>query len=52
MTTEQRQPKPKRKLTEIELLEMAREMNPELGYDFRTKAERELYEFLKGIKLI
>lgn len=48
---EQIKPK-KKKLSEQELLEMAREMNPELGNDFLTEKERNAKEFFSTIKLI
>ena len=48
---EQIKPK-KKKLSEQELLEMAREMTPDLGDDFQTESERNLREFFRSIKLI
>lgn len=49
------QPKPqqnKRKLSDKELLDMAREMNPDIGNDFMTESERNAREFFRTIKLI
>ena len=53
MTEQPSIPKQKRrKLSDKELLDMAKEMNPEIGNDFMTESERNLREFFRGIKLI
>ena len=44
--------KKKKKLSERELLEMAREMDPDTDNDFINKKERQLLEFMRGIKII